>query len=123
MKITSSAHVDSHAALIGLIDDALVVQRSKLDLAKAELAATQEEIAVFKALPFYRRWFTLITPSDSWKRHAVYTLTENIKSLRAIRLSAEYELTIHLDRTETELLFCTHTEAERKRLNASKVLV
>jgi hypothetical protein len=106
MKITSNSHQDSHAALRVLIDTALDAWTAHLCSLKEDLELVNAEIESFNALPWYKRWFDgFFAPSNETCLYYVGVAEWNIRFLQRLKRRTEYELTIHLDDSESNIVF------------------
>lgn len=105
MRIISQAHVDSHAALLALIDQAIPKIEARIEKAKAVLVEIRQIKAEYDALPWYKRLFSLAEPDLYYARLTVDIWNERLKKIQKIQARATYELTIELDDAEANLVF------------------
>lgn len=105
MKLISSFHQDSHAALLGKLQRSLMVHRQLLKECETKRDDTVRLIVKQRAKPFYRRWLALTEYSTNWDNWEIYCVSSNIEFLQKLFNRAQSELTIELDERESDILF------------------
>ena len=105
MKVTSQAHIDQHETLKFLVaaaTDAWTQRRTSLQSA---LEKAEAEVAAFKALPWYKRWFRFVEPCTEHESWQLFAVNRNLEFLEKLSQRMRYDLSIELDDGECNILF------------------